>query len=176
MKKLMTLLTMIGIFTITAHFSNAQTAGTQPDTATLNFIKQASTAGMKEVKAGRLAVQKGKSASVKAFGSRMVTDHSKANTKLMKIIKSKGWQITPPSIPETDPDAMLTSSSGADFDKSYVTMMVQDHQKAVALFENAATNIADPDVKAFVQETLPTLKQHLTDIQAIAAKMNISTR
>jgi putative membrane protein len=54
-------------------------------------------------------------------------------------------------------------------------MMVKDHEKTVALFENAATNVKDPEIKAFAQQTLPVLKQHLASIQKIAAKLNIQT-
>lgn len=172
MKKTITMLIMIGIFSV--HFLHAQTTASQPDTGTLNFIKTASIAGMTEVKAGKLATNKSNSSNVKSFANRMVADHSKANDQLMQLIKSKNWDITPPSDAETNPDKMLTGASGAAFDKAYVTMMVQDHQKAVALFENAANTVQDADIKAFAKQTLPTLQQHLASIQSIATKMNIS--
>lgn len=172
MKKTITMLIMIGIFS--AKFLHAQTTANQPDTATLNFIKQASTAGMKEVKAGKLAANKAISNDVKSFANQMVTDHTKANDQLMQLIKSKNWNIMPPSDAETNPDRMFTGASGTAFDKTYVSMMVLDHQKAVALFENAANTVQDPDIKAFAKQTLPTLQQHLASIQAIATKMNIS--
>jgi putative membrane protein len=38
---------------------------------------------------GRLAAIKGQSAEVKAFGQRMVRDHSKANIELMALAKKK---------------------------------------------------------------------------------------
>ena len=172
MKKKITLLIIIGIFSV--RFLYGQTTGNQPDTSTLNFIQKASTAGMKEVKAGKMAASKAASNNVKSFANRMVTDHTKANDQLMQLIKSKNWNIMPPPDAETDPDGMLAGASGTAFDKTYVSMMVQDHQKAVALFENAASTAPDPDIKAFAKQTLPTLQQHLALIQSIATKMNIS--
>lgn len=172
MKKTITMLIMTSIFAV--HFLQAQTTANQPDTATLNFIKTAGTAGIKEVKAGKLAASKSANSEVKSFANQMVADHTKANDQLMQLIKSKNWNIAPPSDAETNPDAMLTGASGSAFDKAYVSMMVQDHQKAVALFENAANTGQDPDIKAFAKQTLPTLQQHLASIQSIAAKMNIS--
>src|SRR5438270_2098432 len=46
-----------------------------------DFMKKAAEGGMKEVEMGRMAEEQGKSADVKAFGRRMVTDHSKANSE-----------------------------------------------------------------------------------------------
>lgn len=145
-----------------------------PDTATVNFVTQAAKGGKTEVNAGKLAVNKSTRVDIKAFGAKMITDHSKANAELMGIVSTKRWEITPPTAAEVAPDAMLTQSTKADFDKNYVTMMVQDHKKTVALFEYAAANAPDPSIKAFAVKTLPKLKQHLTNIQAIATKMGIA--
>ncbi|MDF2430772.1 MAG: putative rane protein [Mucilaginibacter sp.] len=169
MKKLITLLFMMGALS-----TYAQTSSVSPDTATTNFITEAAKGGMTEVSAGKLAISKGNNASVKAFGARMVKDHSKANIELMQIVRSRGWHLSSLSSLNTTPDAMLTESSGADFDKNYVTMMVQDHKKTVALFQTASMNAPDPAIKAFASKTLPTLQQHLASIQAIATQMGIA--
>ena len=50
---------------------------------------------------------------------------------------------------------------GAEFDKAYAKHMVEDHEKAVKLFENASKNIKDPGLKDFATKTLPTIKEHL---------------
>ena len=49
--------------------------------------------------------------------------------------------------------------------------MVKDHTAAVADFENASQNLADADLKAWATKTLPTLHQHHTSAQEIAAKL-----
>jgi putative membrane protein len=173
MKKLLTLLIIAG--SITTNFAKAQSTGTTtPDTATLNFITQANIGGIKEIKSGKLATQRAKSVSVKAFGAKMIADHSKANAQLLQIAKSKKYTIAPPSPGAIADDPMLNKSTGAAFDKSYVSMMVADHQKTVALFQKQATTGTDPAVKAFAQKTLPILQKHLTSIKSIAAKMNIT--
>jgi putative membrane protein len=125
---------------------------------------------MMEVTTGRLAATKAKSADVKAFGERMVRDHSKANEKLKSIVQTKTIAVS--NIPPMTHD-MLNNASGTEFDRQYVQMMVKDHEKTVALFEKAAGSLPDNDVKMFAAETLPTLKDHLQQIKAIAAKMNI---
>ena len=39
--------------------------------------------------------------------------------------------------------------------------MVQDHQKAIDLFQQEAKSGKDADLKGFAKATLPTLQQHL---------------
>ena len=143
---------------------------------TKEFVHKAATAGMKEVKAGELAQRKGVSPRVKEFGARMVHDHTKANEELMAIVKRKGMSAELPAPGSVMGDPMLEKASGKEFDRMYVTMMVSDHKEAVALFENAARNERDPEIKMFAKNTLPKLRQHLEAIQSIATEMHISAR
>jgi putative membrane protein len=53
----------------------------------------------------------------------------------------------------------LKSTSADKFDAEYAQHMNMDHTKAIALFEKA-TRADDPQLAAFAQKTLPTLKQH----------------
>jgi len=57
--------------------------------------------------------------------------------------------------------------SGAEFDRAYVKMMVNDHNKDVKAFEKQSTRGADPDVKAFAGKTLATLQEPLTMIKTL---------
>jgi putative membrane protein len=50
-------------------------------------------------------------------------------------------------------------------------MMVDDHRAAVQLFQNYAISGKDPQIKAFVRQTLPVLKEHLAMINAIDGKI-----
>jgi len=170
MKKLTILLAIAGTLSVQCAIAQVNTLATA-DTATINFVSNATNGGMMEVMAGRLAATKAQSADVKAFGERMVRDHSKANEKLKTIAQAK--TIPLPSMPPMTNDT-LNRASSAEFDRQYVQMMVKDHAKNVAMFEKAANSLPDKDVKMFATETLPTLRAHLQQIKAIAAKMNLA--
>jgi len=138
-----------------------------------SFVNEAAIGGMSEVDLGKLASTKAANAEVKKFGQMMVTDHSKANDELKALATKKGWTLP------TEPDSShkstldtLKSKNGADFDKEYVEEMVDDHETDVKAFEDKAKNATDPDLKAFAEKTLPTLRKHLDAIKAIQAKMN----
>ena len=49
--------------------------------------------------------------------------------------------------------------------------MVPDHREPVQLFAKYALTGQDPDVKAFAQQTLPVLKEHLASIISIDNNM-----
>ena len=126
------------------------------------FIKEAAMGGLEEVQLGQLAVQKASNGDVKNFGQHMVDDHSKANTQLQQIASQKGVTVASKlsSSKQKDVDK-LSKLNGAAFDRTYMSMMVKDHEKDVAEFKKASNNAKDADVKSFASTTLPTLQDHL---------------
>ena len=141
------------------------------DTTARYFIIQASIGNLQEVAIGKLAAGQAANPDVKAFAQRMVADHGKAETQLMQLIRSRGFEI--PRV-ATDPpvtDLMLKNTPAKDFDRVYVHMMVPDHRQTVQLFEKYAMTGKDPVVKAYAQEMLPILKEHLAAIIAIDNSM-----
>ena len=126
------------------------------------FVEKAAIGGMAEVELGNLAQQKAASDQVKQFGARMVTDHSKANDELKQIASTKGVQL-PSALDDKHKKDMdrLQKMSGADFDKAYMSHMVDDHKQDVAEFKKEANGGKDGDVKGFAAKTLPTLEEHL---------------
>ena len=136
------------------------------------FVERAGGAGLAEVQIGTLALQKASSADVKAFAQRMVTDHSKGNEELQQLATAKGVAL-PAEIDGDHKAALnhLTSLSGTEFDKAYMQHMVDDHQKAVALFEGAAASAQDIELKAWATKTLPTLREHLQLAQTVSSRL-----
>lgn len=148
---------------------------TTPDTsmgADRDFLMEAAKGGMMEVEAGKLAAANASSAEVKAFGKMMVEDHSKANAEL----KGVASQINA-TVPATlDADAQkhiddMKKMKGKEFDKHYVDMMVDDHDKDVSKFEDESKNAKNDAVKAFAAKTLPVLQKHQERIKSIKASM-----
>jgi len=114
------------------------------------FIHKAAKGGMMEVAMGNLAAQNGQSDDVKSFGKRMVTDHSKANEELKSIAAKKGVKL-----PSKEPSGKWSS------DKAYMDMMVKDHEKDLAEFQEEASTGTDPDVKKFAEDTAKVVQEHL---------------
>lgn len=144
----------------------AQIPQPDPDTTALHFLIVASIGNLQEISASRQAIQKAKSADVRSFGEMMVKDHGDAEQKLLALAKSRGYNLPPAATGGIQPDLNL-KNAGEDFDRLYVHAMVVNHTNTVETFKNYATTGKDPAVKAFAQQTLPTLKAHLAKIKAI---------
>lgn len=114
------------------------------------FMKKAAKGGMMEVAMGNMAEQNGQSDDVKSFGKRMVTDHGKANDELKSIAETKGV-----TLPSKEPTHKWSS------DKTYMDMMVKDHEKDLAEFQEEAKSGSDPDVKKFAEDTAKVIQEHL---------------
>jgi putative membrane protein len=140
------------------------------------FVATAAQANLAEVDAGRLAAKKTSSADVKRFAQRMIDDHSQAQTEVADLAHKKGMMLPMQTDEAHQKDmARLAEMSGADFDRAYMTMMVNDHVKAVSLFEQNATDASDPEVRAFAKKMLPTLKDHLKMARDLGAKVGASS-
>jgi len=131
-----------------------------------DFVNKAAQGGLAEVQLGQMVAGKAQNQAVKDFAQRMVDDHSKANDQLKQLASQKGITL-PTDIDSSDKQFQdqLSAASGAKFDKMYMDHMVQDHKKDVSEFQSEANKAADPDVKSFAQQTLPTLQDHLQQAQ-----------
>ncbi|HEY2678595.1 MAG TPA: DUF4142 domain-containing protein [Steroidobacteraceae bacterium] len=145
------------------------------DSPDADFYKHAAQGGIAEVQLGDLARQKSSNMDVKQFGAMMVKDHSAANDKLKAVADSKNIDL-PKGLSAGDKaeKAKLELLSGETFDKSYIKGMIKDHQEDIAEFNKEASSGQDPDAVAFAKATLPTLREHLAKIQAIAASAGVS--
>ncbi len=131
------------------------------------FLKKAYKGGLTEVEHAKMAKEKASDAATKEIAERMITDHGKANEKLMKIAKEENLDL---SKVEAKP-AKMTSDN---FDKEYLTMLKKHHEKDIALFEKEANDTGateDSEVKKFAKDTLPTLKEHLHLIDDALGKL-----
>ena len=134
-----------------------------------DFIEDAAKGGMFEVQSGQLAAQKGADQSVKDFGNKLAQDHGKANDELKQIADSKGVKMPDKNDWSNRHEiSKLQKLSGPAFDREFAKHEVKDHEKDVKNFEKAAQKLSDPDLKAWAEKQLPTLKEHL----ALAQKLS----
>jgi putative membrane protein len=127
------------------------------------FIEHAAGSGLFEVQAAQLATVKAVDAGVKSFASMLVDQHTAANNELTRIANAKGVEMpaAPPHGLRRDIEK-LGKKSGDDFDREFVREVgVKSHEKAIKEFEKASKDAKDADLKAFVDKSLPTLREHL---------------
>jgi putative membrane protein len=126
------------------------------------FTVDAASGGMMEVQLGQLAAQKADAQDVKDFGAMMVKDHTMGGNKLKAIAVGKNLTL-PDSLSADMQKEMsdLQAKNGKDFDKLYMTMMVDDHKKDIKEFEDESKNGSDADIRGFADSSLHMLHKHL---------------
>ncbi|MBV8205768.1 MAG: DUF4142 domain-containing protein [Acidobacteria bacterium] len=139
------------------------------------FVTKAAQGDRAEVELAKLALQKSNNPDVKEFAQRMVDDHTK-NQQQADTLASQ-LSITAPSSasPQQQQEkSRLEGLSGDQFDRTYARLMLQDHRKDVNEFKQEQHTAKNPNIKQFVDETLPVLEQHLQMAQQLNSKMGSS--
>jgi putative membrane protein len=135
------------------------------------FIEKVAEAGHAEVELGRLAQERATSDAIKQFGRRMVDDHGAASQELTQLASSKGVQLKDKTGKHERQREKLSRLQANSFDRAYVKTMVKEHKDDVAEFRKMSREAKDPQLKAWVDKTLPTLEEHLKTIESIQTQM-----
>lgn len=150
-----------------------------------DFVETSMSAGMVEVELGNLAQQKAASPDVKEFAAMMVRDHTRAGETLKQVAQQHAIQAQPQSEDEhRDLIDRLSRLSGAEFDREYMSAMVDSHQDVVdhlqsradvdrfgdnkgSVTAEPADNAAEEAVNQWAATTLPTARHHLDEARRI---------
>lgn len=153
--------------------SDKASSGQHGDKAS-KFVHEAAMGGQMEVQMGELGQQKAQNQQVKSLAAALVKDHTAANQKLQQIAQGKGLTLDK-SLDQKHQKhlAMLKTQSGAEFDKAFVEHALKDHKKDIAKFEKFQKQMDDQQLKAFIDETLPKLRNHYQMAQSAARTLGI---
>ncbi|MDB5873802.1 MAG: hypothetical protein JWQ07_3244 [Ramlibacter sp.] len=153
--------------------TGTRNAGTRKDDklvrADRKFIQKAAEGGMFEVQVAQLAASKAADPNVKSFADTLVKEHSDANNELVQLANSKGVELpaAPPHGMRKDIEKM-GKRTGADFDQHFVREIgIKDHEKDIKMFEKGSEKVKDPQLKTWIDKTLPHLRQHLAMAQKL---------
>jgi putative membrane protein len=122
-----------------------------------------------EIIGGKLAQQKGQNAAVKALGARLVKDHSKSLADAIKTAHQLNIDV--PKTPTPSEEWELTvvgAMSGADFDRWYASLEVQDHKQDIDETKDELAVGANASVRKDARADLPVLREHLKLSKATA--------
>lgn len=171
-------LSILGAALVVPSFVMAQNPPTSTDmkmapmasAADRSFADNVALAGMTEIDASRLALEKSKDESIRTFAQHMIDDHTKAADALKAAASKEG--ITLPSELDAKHQVAidkLRAVSATQFDAAYKAQMVADHKGAVALLKKEAS--ATPSaVQEFASSALPTIEGHLKMAEALQPK------
>lgn len=136
------------------------------------FLQEVAVGNLVEIRSSEMAKQQSTNAEIRRFADMMIADHQK-NLNELKPLAQRNNVVLPN---ELSPDkkrevVQLRSMTGGAFDRAYVDLQLKSHQQTVAKFETIGQSLGDTDVRAFVDKSLPVLRNHLQKVSALHDKM-----
>ena len=127
-----------------------------------DFVVEADQHGKMDYEMAKIANERASSKEVKVLALQMMGDHAKANAELESIAQKKNIKLATEANKGDAADAdRLGKEKGEAFDKMYLDLTVMHHKRTVKMFEEAAEDCEDAEIKSFASSKLPVLKKHL---------------
>jgi putative membrane protein len=136
------------------------------------FLVKSYESGMYEIELSKLAATNSLIADVKKLAADLVMAHTAINEKISAIAASANFVL--PTAVNADHQKDLNDMAkltGTEFDKKYINTIISGHEKSVSNYKDAAKNLTVSDTKAFAQETLPKIEEHLVMAKKVKAKI-----
>jgi putative membrane protein len=135
--------------------------------ATKKFVTTAAMTDLFEIQAGQLAQQKADDSAYKEFAQMIIADHTKTTDQL-KGMALQGVEL-PQTLDKTHQAKIdkLNALSAVAFERQFKTEQVQGHRQAIEEFQSYARRGDNAGLKAWAEQTLPTLKTHLQHAEAL---------
>jgi putative membrane protein len=136
------------------------------------FLVEAVTSSNMEMRLSEHASRNASDPKVKEFADRMVKDHKELNARLAEQAKNLKVAVLAGQEEETRTKLdQLGKLKGADYDREYMRMMVEDHEKALKLFEGYGKTAKDDGLKTFTNTAATEIKKHLEEAKKIQADL-----
>ena len=131
--------------------------GTNADEDFLENAVELNTAELRALMMG----QKMGGTETKKHAGHMIADHKKMGEEVKAYLAKKNMTLDGVDTADNNLD-LADDETGAKWDKDFADLMVKDHEKTISRFEDAQDDVKDPELKAMIEKTLPTLRSHLT--------------
>ncbi|WP_194792830.1 DUF4142 domain-containing protein [Caenimonas koreensis] len=134
------------------------------------FLKDAAASTRFESDAARMASAKSQSPQVRSFASALVDHHLALAPVLQHMLHARG--MAAPMLADHQRKALnrLAKIEGRKFDQEFMSVVgLKSQQANVQLFERASAGARDPALKAWIDQTLPTVRASLAGAEDVLA-------
>lgn len=160
--------------TLVATFAFAQSGA--PSDAEIAAIVVA--ANQVDIDAGKLAQQQASSPEVKAFGERMVVDHSAVNEQAVTLVRKLNVEPKENDLSRTlladgaRTLDRLRQLQGEAFDKAYIDNEVAYHQAVLDVIDTVLLpNAQNPELKELISAVRPVIEAHLGHAEQLQTRL-----
>lgn len=151
--------------------SDAETRG-HLSRADYEFAMTAAKGGILEAALGKIAEEKGTAPGVRQLGKQMAADHGKAGERLQKIAAAEEAVLPEkPTVRQEQKIDYFKSLRNEVFDREYVSLMIENHEKNLKVFQRTARKGENPALRNFAAETSVVIEGHLAAAKALTGEI-----
>jgi putative membrane protein len=126
------------------------------------FLQDASVSSAWLITLGNIALRQAASADIKNFSKMMIRDQGQIDGDLKMLAQRKGVALSG----DTDPvrrntSAFLSQEYGAAFDRNYISLIGDVHQRDAALYREETEKGLDADIRAFAGRLVKRLEEYV---------------
>lgn len=135
------------------------------------FVTKAADSGMTEINLAKLATERASNPEVKSYAQMLVDDHQKVADDLKSLAARKNVTLDEEDLGSDRAHKRLSKKTGMDFDQEFVEHMVDQHESDVKMFEKAAEDSKDQDLRSFASKHVGALRQHLQQARSLRSSI-----
>jgi putative membrane protein len=142
-----------------------------------SFVSKAIKGNQHEIMMAQLALQKSTSAEVKALAQKLINDHTQLLQQLQGLQGNNTNNNTGHdsaynnTMDSTGVNNMYNNISGITFDRQWIGDMISGHQKTLTDFRTELNSTNDANLKTLINNALPTIQDHLKQLQILRGKL-----
>lgn len=146
-----------------------QAVNGNPDSS---FVVKATMKNQHEIMMLQAGIKMGTNKQLKDHAKMMLADHQKLAKKMEDYANSKHYAAMEKGNEKAADDMDdMKDKKGADWDKAFLDKMIDGHKDNISTFENARNDVKDNELKAIIDNTLPTLHHHLDMVTSLRDSM-----
>jgi len=144
----------------------------QEPTTVQEFVAKAISCDIAEVKLSEYAFKNAEDKDVKEFARKMVDAHNSHREKMMERAKDLKLAIVGGAGREAQEKLLaLSRLKGKEFDREYMRTMVENHEKALTMYQTWARKVDNKEFGDFLNQTASTVKEHLEEARKLADRL-----
>ena len=135
-------------------------ATAKPNAVDRNFVRDIAQGNRAETQFGRLALKRGHSATLRDYGTRLISDHGHLQDDLVKLAATRGMSARGYLTPKDQRlYAKLDGLRGKQLDATFKEAIVKHHNRANKIYEHEIRDGCDVGVTAYVERNFATIRR-----------------
>lgn len=136
------------------------------------FVVDAISGSYNEIKLSNFGAEKSTNAEIRSMADKMAKDHNGLVVSLKEIASARSI-----SVPMEDSTLVakvindLQDVKISDFDKEWTNKMIDLHKGSISKMENGLNEVTDPEIKNWIETSLPTVRSHFDMLNQIKKDM-----